>query len=470
MRLRDPVHPPGRLHNNLQSAINDLAYNLPAEITHDRYAFGIDPLSTGNRISDSINVILGNVRSFRTACDSYSPDDNIPLWFMGQCSGNPARRSENADRPPYDRRGGRRILTPNLFLMQNWLAIAEGARGLFLFSYNTKGPQQETYWGAGPQPGGSIRDWNWQKTAQWKDVRDAFGDVKPLTYFLPLLQRDEENDDTITVPSPLITRSFKRRDITLTNDYQYAVVVNTSESDDVSLSSLTGPSVPVIWDVKHNQAASAITLQPGEGTVLWFGDQAQASDDQARLITVPDVPDIELTSPADGSVFFPPTNVLLEATVNDGDHTVIKVEFYDDTNKIGEVDTFPYSYVWSNPSARTHTLTVVEHYDGGSFTSPAITIRINASPTVNITSPLDGTVTDQTQMPITVSTSDDSAIARVEFYDNDNLLGDLASEPYTYSWSEVPVGYHVLTAVDMTTTVLRLFLRPSTCTSPRVVG
>ena len=52
---------------------------------------------------------------------------------MGQGFGNPAGSSENDAVPPYDRYGGMEALTPTLLLMQTWLAIADGARGIFLY-------------------------------------------------------------------------------------------------------------------------------------------------------------------------------------------------------------------------------------------------------------------------------------------------------------------------------------------------
>ena len=72
----------------------------------------------------------------------------------------------------------------------------------------------------------------------------------------------------------------------------------------------------------------------------------------------------------------------------------------------------------------------------------------NDSPTVNITSPSNGsTFTPGSTINLTTSASDpDGSVAKVEFFQNGNLLGEDTNSPYTYSWANVSAGSYTLTA------------------------
>jgi len=72
----------------------------------------------------------------------------------------------------------------------------------------------------------------------------------------------------------------------------------------------------------------------------------------------------------------------------------------------------------------------------------------NDSPTVNITSPSNGsTFTPGSTINLTASASDpDGSVAKVEFFQNGNLLGEDTSSPYSYSWANVSAGSYTLAA------------------------
>jgi len=93
------------------------------------------------------------------------------------------------------------------------------------------------------------------------------------------------------------------------------------------------------------------------------------------------------------------------------------------------------------------------------FTSPSGNVTLqsaaltatnaNNPPFVSITSPTeDSTFNAGTTITITASASDlDGSIAKVEFYDGNTKLGADTSSPYGFDWTDVPAGYHVLSAV-----------------------
>ena len=55
------------------------------------------------------------------------------------------------------------------------------------------------------------------------------------------------------------------------------------------------------------------------------------------------IPTIQLTSPTAGSNFTAAATIALTANASDADGSIVKVEFYNGNNKIGEDNTAPYS-------------------------------------------------------------------------------------------------------------------------------
>ena len=71
----------------------------------------------------------------------------------------------------------------------------------------------------------------------------------------------------------------------------------------------------------------------------------------------PNVPPVvSLTTPANNAVFAAPANITLNASASDSDGTIAKVEFFDGAALLATVLTTPYTFVWSNAPAGTHTL------------------------------------------------------------------------------------------------------------------
>lgn len=264
MRRLDPSHPPTFLHNTYEAAVNDLALNLPAAVTHDLYPFMLDPKAAPTTSAGSLAVTVAHARQYRQLCDAY----DVPLWFMGQCWG--VASEEQYTQPPFGRQAGARMLTAPLIRMQGWATVAEGARGLFFFLYRTSASGWE-----------GVRSPHWQKnTNQWEGVKQVFGELKPLTPLLLRLKRTDTNDIRVEVSAPLMARTFGRRDMTVNG--LYAVVVNTSTSSVIPLV-VAGAAVKgaeVVWNFKRQQPVGSEGLEPGEGSLLWIGPRAQVDADQ----------------------------------------------------------------------------------------------------------------------------------------------------------------------------------------------
>jgi hypothetical protein len=122
---------------------------------------------------------------------------------------------------------------------------------------------------------------------------------------------------------------------------------------------------------------------------------------QSAALTSPganNVPFVALTSISEGTSVALPTNLILTANAMDVDGTVTAVDFYADSTWIGS-STSPYSFIWTNPPAGKHAITVRATDDvGGVGHSAPVTLfvatnggslsgtRATAPPSLNLTS------------------------------------------------------------------------------------
>jgi hypothetical protein len=203
-------------------------------------------------------------------------------------------------------------------------------------------------------------------------------------------------------------------------------------------------------------------------------------------------PSVSLVEPADGAVFYTPTNIQMLAKATDPDGSVTNVEFFAGTNDLGPgspvvldppgvngVTGLVYLFNWLNPLPGDYPLTAVATDNGGASTaSAAVNITIlkgmptNLPPVVRIISPANGaTFFAPVNIPLYAYASDpDGSVKSVEFFDGTNSLGlgqpvpgptPLAGNSlvvggpvppiyptnlYSLIWSNAPVGDHVLTA------------------------
>jgi RHS repeat-associated protein len=167
---------------------------------------------------------------------------------------------------------------------------------------------------------------------------------------------------------------------------------------------------------------------------------------------------VSITSPASNSSFTSGTTVTINANASPSRNKVVtKVEFfYGGTNPIGQPDTTsPYSVSWVPPAPGTYSLTAKVTDSGGSTkTSTAVSITVVDPPTVSLTSPTNGATF---QAPATISlaatatAASGASITGVQFYNGAAFLGADSSPPYTFSWTNVPVGTYTLTALAIDT-------------------
>ncbi|MEY2411283.1 MAG: hypothetical protein QOF48_3953 [Verrucomicrobiota bacterium] len=162
------------------------------------------------------------------------------------------------------------------------------------------------------------------------------------------------------------------------------------------------------------------------------------------------LPVVSLTSPANGSVFSGPASIPISATASDSDGSVVRVDFYDGTNKIGQAAAAPFGFVWNNAAFGVHTITAKARDNGnGTASSLPVTIRIaSRPPVVTITSPSPGAIyTASNPVPLSATAIDpDTAVAKVEYFVDAAKVAESAVAPYLTNWNALG-GIHQLKAV-----------------------
>ncbi len=212
------------------------------------------------------------------------------------------------------------------------------------------------------------------------------------------------------------------------------------------------------WNFSDNSETSA-ALNPGScNSGNWNNTSPSGTWVKQRILSPADdfgpaTPAIALTSPATNSTVAIGSNVLLTAAVSNT--TAAAVEFYNGSTKLGQAATAPYSWTVSAISPGTYSFTAKALFSSGNpLTSSVVQLTAvsvpaaNKAPTVSLTSPVANVrFTAPATVTLTANASDsDGSIARVEFYAGTTKLGESATTPYRYVWTNVAAGTYTLTA------------------------
>ncbi|MBC8053454.1 MAG: T9SS type A sorting domain-containing protein [Sphingobacteriaceae bacterium] len=165
-------------------------------------------------------------------------------------------------------------------------------------------------------------------------------------------------------------------------------------------------------------------------------------------------PVISITSPSSNSILTAPGSATLSADASDSDGTISKVEFFAGTTKLGEDNTSPYSYVYSNIPAGTYSITAKAIDNSGLATvSAPIGIQVNApvvlaAPTVNMTLPIANAsfVAPASATLSAVANDTDGTIVKVEFFTGTTKIGEDLAAPYYFTWHNISAGSYSITA------------------------
>ncbi len=119
-------------------------------------------------------------------------------------------------------------------------------------------------------------------------------------------------------------------------------------------------------------------------------------------------PTVSITSPVNNATFTAPANITINATANDADGTITKVEFFEGANKLGEDLTAPYSFSWNNMAAGNYALTAKATDNNGAVTTSVV---VNISVTATCTNAYEPNETQAAAVAIATSSSIQSQIA-----------------------------------------------------------
>ena len=90
-------------------------------------------------------------------------------------------------------------------------------------------------------------------------------------------------------------------------------------------------------------------------------------------------PSVRITSPTDGSSMAAPASMTIAASASDSDGSIVSVEFYAGTTRLGSATSSPYEITWSGVAAGTYTLTARASDNAGAVTTSApVTVTVSA--------------------------------------------------------------------------------------------
>lgn len=205
----------------------------------------------------------------------------------------------------------------------------------------------------------------------------------------------------------------------------------------------------LVWQNWSDAGANLHTVvTPTTSTTYTATYQAVAVVNQHPIVAV--------TAPSGGATIVQGTSTPVTATASDPDGTVTSVQFFDGVTSLGSDNSSPYSVTWVPGTTGTHSLTARATDNGGATTtSAAVSVTVvppgadGTPPTVQLTSPTDGTTGLSGSLNFTATASDNVGVVGVAFEVDGVPLSEDLSSPYTANLPATSVyasGVHVVRA------------------------
>jgi len=159
---------------------------------------------------------------------------------------------------------------------------------------------------------------------------------------------------------------------------------------------------------------------------------------------------VKLTSPRPDTAYLGTGNVIFESAVTLGNTPITKVEFYADNEIIGEDTSSPYNFTWENPGIGTHMVYAKAiGQNSASAKSNYFGLKItDGIPQIFLQSPMENykyTMFDT--IVFSAAAQDfDGTIQKIEFFSNDNLIGESTSSPIRLQWEGPNAGEYSIYA------------------------
>ncbi|MEO8429154.1 MAG: Ig-like domain-containing protein, partial [Verrucomicrobiota bacterium] len=283
---------------------------------------------------------------------------------------------------------------------------------------------------------------------------------------------------TQPVPPERHQLSFYAADLVVgTNDYNQATTAAAYFETDHNLPPRTFSFevTPVVKEFAGGNLGFRINLaeDPDITGMVSLGTEFQGAGDRPGprlLLTTTQSPTSSLwiTRPVEGETFKPPASITIQATAIDPRLYIRRVEFFEHSQKIGVSEIafvkapdpgtpILHTFEWKNVPSGDYTLSAhaIDSL-GATITSVPIHVKVEAKPTpanfppkVDITSPKNENVfAAPAAIQIQADVADaDGTVREVAFYAGDKLLGRDTRGPFSLTWTDVPEGHYILTAV-----------------------
>lgn len=193
--------------------------------------------------------------------------------------------------------------------------------------------------------------------------------------------------------------------------------------------------------VNHSQTNSAFFIRINSR-------ETNANRPELVITTTNSAPAVAITVPTNNAPFAAPANISITATATDDD-SVAQVEFFAGTTSLGVDTTPPYTVSWNGVAAGNYALTARATDNFGLIaTSAVVNVVSDIAPSVTVTNPASGAAFPAlSNVTLGASASDaDGTVAKVEFFEGANKVGEDFTSPYSVSWNNVVPGTYSVTA------------------------
>ncbi len=184
------------------------------------------------------------------------------------------------------------------------------------------------------------------------------------------------------------------------DDSRLFLSTTATASNNVQRATVSGWVNYQSWDSQASQRSAVVSLEAGKvywmevhqleggggdhASVAWSGPGFERVAIPASALfpsfgSVPTVPMIAVTSPAEGALYSSGSLISIDADVVGGGQTISAVEFHSDGVLIGSDATAPYSVIWNGAAAGDHVLTAKAVFSGGSVTSAGVSVSVAGS-------------------------------------------------------------------------------------------
>ncbi len=168
----------------------------------------------------------------------------------------------------------------------------------------------------------------------------------------------------------------------------------------------------------------------------------------------PTHPQLTITSPAPGTVFTAPADVVITANaVPEGASTITRVLVTQSYQFVGEDTTAPYSIPLTGLLHDTHGYEVWAWDNNGGYTVQMLDVNVQSPtpPSVTLTAPTTGAITAKGAILHFAATASapGSAITEVVFFAGNTPIGEDTTAPYEFNWhisSRWAAGNHTVSA------------------------